>query len=82
MFDDVNEVTIHNKEYLLYPHQIKIVANSDLKAFVLNSYFKGSYWLIEAEVENKIVFLQHDVSLERNLKVNIALKKNHLNSKN
>ena len=75
LFDDVNEVIINNKKHLLYPHQIKIVANSDLEAIVLNSYFKGSFWLIEAEVENKTVFLQHDVSIDSGLKVHIILQK-------
>jgi ABC-type Fe3+/spermidine/putrescine transport system ATPase subunit len=75
LFDDVNEITINNKEHLLYPHQIKIVDKSTLKAVVLNSYFKGSYWLIEVEVENKKVFLQHNISLNKDLKVHIIFQK-------
>ena len=59
LFDDVNEITIDGKYILCYPHQIKIVAESHIKATVLNSYFKGSFWLIEATLENQTIFLTH-----------------------
>jgi len=59
-FDDINEVIIEDSKELLYPHQIKIVANSALKATVLNTYFKGTYWLIEASLNNQIVYINHD----------------------
>ncbi len=72
LFDDVNEITINNKKVLLYPHQIKIVENSELKATVLNSYFKGSFWLIEAEFEKKSIFIKHHTSILSNK--NIVLK--------
>jgi ABC-type Fe3+/spermidine/putrescine transport system ATPase subunit len=72
LFDDVNEININNKKVLLYPHQIKIVENSELKATVLNSYFKGSFWLIEAEFEKKSIFIKHHTSILSNK--NIVLK--------
>ena len=65
LFDDVNEITINNKTILLYPHQLKVVAQSALKATVVNSYFKGSYWLIEGEFENQKVFFNHSEALEK-----------------
>jgi len=37
----------------------------DLKATVLNTYFKGSYWLIEGEFENQKVFFNHSEALEK-----------------
>ncbi|WP_339881245.1 ABC transporter ATP-binding protein [Polaribacter vadi] len=73
LFDDVNEIVIDNKNHLLYPHQIKIVEKSDISATVLNSYFKGSYWLIEAEVENQIVFLNHFEELEKGKEINLKI---------
>lgn len=73
LFDDVNEIIIDNKNHLLYPHQIKIVEKSDISATVLNSYFKGSYWLIEAEVENQIVFLNHFEELEKGKEINLKI---------
>ena len=72
LFDDVNEITINNKTVLVYPHQIKVVENSNLKAIVLNSYFKGSYLLIEAEFNGQNVFFNHDSILDRG--ANIYLK--------
>ena len=73
LFDDVNEIIIDNKNHLLYPHQIKIVEKSDISATVLNSYFKGSYWLIEAEVENQIVFLNHFEELKKGKEINLKI---------
>tara|TARA_R110002074_G_scaffold333504_2_gene503724 strand:+ start:517 stop:1440 length:924 start_codon:yes stop_codon:yes gene_type:complete len=73
LFDDVNEIIIDNKNHLLYPHQIKIVEKSDISAIVLNSFFKGSYWLIEAEVENQIVFLNHFEELEKGKEINLKI---------
>ena len=59
LFDDVNELVINGKLELLYPHQIKIIADSILKAKVLNSYYRGSHWLIEVSLDNRIIFLNH-----------------------
>jgi len=59
LFDDVNEINIDNKVYLIYPHQLKIVEKSEMKATVLNVYFKGWYWLIEAEFDNQKIFFNH-----------------------
>jgi ABC-type sulfate/molybdate transport systems ATPase subunit len=73
LFDDVNEITIQDKKQMLYPHQLKIVETSSLKATVLNSYFKGSYWLIEAELENQKVFLNHFCDIEKLTTVSISI---------
>jgi ABC-type Fe3+/spermidine/putrescine transport system ATPase subunit len=75
LFDDVNEITIQGKKQLLYPHQLKIVEKSELTATVLNSYFKGSYWLIEAEIENQKIFLNHFSNLEKFTTVSISITK-------
>jgi ABC-type Fe3+/spermidine/putrescine transport system ATPase subunit len=76
LFNDVNEITIDNKPHLLYPHQLKIVENSlnnSQSAEVSNSYFKGSFWLIEAIIENKIVFFNHFSDLKKGEKINLEL---------
>ena len=77
LFDDVNEIIINNKTHLIYPYQLKIVENSNietsLKANVLNSYYKGSSWLIEVEFENQIIFLNHHKSITQNLSIAIKL---------
>ena len=64
LFDDVNELLVAGKKELVYPHQIKLVKNSPLKAQVLNTYFRGFYWLIEVSLEGQIVFLNHDKDLD------------------
>lgn len=65
LFDDVNEIKIDNKAVLLYPHQIKIVEKSKFQATVLQSYFKGFYWLIEVEFEGQVLFLNYSFGLEK-----------------
>jgi len=71
LFDDVNEIAINNKTVLLYPHQIKVVEKSDDKATVLNSYFKGAYWLISAEFNQQKVFFNHASNLEKGDKIQL-----------
>ena len=66
LFDDVNEIKINKKTILLYPHQIKITENSEYKVTVLQSYFKGFYWLIEASLNGQVVFFNHTSKLEKN----------------
>ncbi|SDS49324.1 ABC-type Fe3+/spermidine/putrescine transport systems, ATPase components [Polaribacter sp. KT25b] len=78
LFDDVNEITINNKEYLLYPHQLKIIEKSNLKAVVLNSYFKGSFWLIEVEFENQVIFLKHPHFLEKKNEISLDILKKEI----
>ncbi|MEO9571001.1 MAG: ABC transporter ATP-binding protein [Polaribacter sp.] len=72
LFDDVNEITINNKTVLVYPHQIQVVENSDTEATVLNSYFKGSYWLIEVEFESQNLFFNHTSEIQKNAKIQLS----------
>ena len=79
LFDDVNDIFLNEEKVLLYPHQIKVVENLATntalpvtKATVLNSYFKGAYWLIEAVFENQVVFLNHTTDLEKNKVIHIS----------
>jgi ABC-type sulfate/molybdate transport systems ATPase subunit len=71
LFDDVNEVTMGEKKVLLYPHQIKVVEKSDHKARVLNTYFKGSYWLIEAEFQKEKLYFNHFSDLEKEQEIKL-----------
>ncbi len=65
LFDDVNEITIDNKLQFLYPHQIKIIPTSDLKGKVVNTYFKGYYWLIEVIYNDVSLFINHDIMIKK-----------------
>ncbi|WP_405610247.1 ABC transporter ATP-binding protein [Polaribacter sp. Asnod1-A03] len=71
LFDDVNEIIINNKTVLFYPHQIKVVEKSETKATVLNTYFKGSYWLIEAGFNEQKVFFNHSSNLVEGSIINL-----------
>ena len=65
LFNDVNEILIQGKKELLYPHQIKIVESSEWKAKVINTYFKGTYWLTELNFNDQVVFSNHQEYLKR-----------------
>ena len=79
LFDDVNDIVLNEEKVLLYPHQINIIEHSEKnialpikRATVLNSYFKGAYWLIEAVFENQVVFLNHSADLKKNKAIHIS----------
>ena len=71
-FDDINEVVINRKKVLLYPHQLKIVENSPLKATVLKNYYKGFYWLTEMNCKGQIIFVHHHRKIEPGKIVSLA----------
>ncbi len=57
LFGDVNEIEIDGKIQFIYPHQLEIVAKSNLKVAVVKAYFLGSHYLIEAnDMVSKIFF--------------------------
>ena len=60
LFGDVNEIEISRKLQFVYPHQLKVSISSDLKVEVINSYFRGSHYLIEAKFGNQILFFEND----------------------
>ena len=65
LFNDVNEIEIDGIVQLLYPHEIKITKNSKNKVEVTNTYFKGYYWLIEVEYQNKKVYVNYSRDIEK-----------------
>ena len=75
LFDDINEIKINGNKHLLYPHQIKISDASDYLATVLNTYFKGSYWLIEASFQNQVLFFNHHLPLEQKKEIGFYIEK-------
>ena len=57
LFGDVNEIEIDGEIEFIYPHQLEIVAKSNLKVTVVKAYFLGSHYLIEAnDMVSKIFF--------------------------
>lgn len=60
-FKEFNIIEPHG---IVYAHQIKIVENSDLKATVKQSYYKGNYYLIEATINSEIVLFENHTKLK------------------
>jgi len=73
-FNEINEIPLKliepgsksKKPVLLYPNQIKLVEESLIKGTVISSYFKGEYYLIEAELNGKSIFVEHTNKLQKN----------------
>ena len=74
LFGDVNEIEINGELKFVYPHQLKVVLNSDLKVEIVNSYFRGSHYLIEAKYGNRILFFENDAILENEEVVCLKIK--------
>lgn len=74
LFDDVNELVLQGKKQLVYPHQLQMVSDSEWKVVVTNSYFKGGYWLIEAQDKEQSIFFNHLTELKSGITVSLALR--------
>jgi len=55
-FNNINDT-------ILYAHQLQVVENSALKVIIKQSYFKGNYYLVEADFEGNIVFFFNNESI-------------------
>jgi ABC-type sulfate/molybdate transport systems ATPase subunit len=81
LFGEVNEFMLSNlvpiegedEIVLLYPHQLKVVDNSLMKAVVKQSYFKGGHYLIKAAFQRRAIFFEHDTPLELNEEVSLMM---------
>jgi len=69
LFADINEIEIAGKKHLLYPHQLCIVEKSIHRATVLQSYYKGFYWLVEVEFKQLKVYVNHATKIEVGVEV-------------
>ncbi len=81
LFTDINEISlsridpskVSGKKILLYPHEIKIVENSEIKATVQKSYFKGAVYLIKAELKGKTIYLENKRELNSGEKISLKV---------
>lgn len=69
-FTDLEEA---DETLLLYPHQLKVVEESKMKAIVKQCYFKGSHYLVKAAFERKAIFFEHNSELELNQEVSLDI---------
>lgn len=60
---------------IVYANQLQMVEVSDLKATVITSYFKGNYYLVEADLEGEKIFFISDVQLEKNQDIYLEILK-------
>jgi ABC-type sulfate/molybdate transport systems ATPase subunit len=56
LFGDVNEIELKGNKHYVYPHQLQVVPQSDLEVTVLQAYYKGSHYLVEAEIDGQKIF--------------------------
>lgn len=75
-FSDFNEFKLSeitdsdkNTSVLIYAHELKLVEESNLKAIVKKSYFKGIYYLVEAEFNGRVIYFEHNGGLKENNEV-------------
>lgn len=74
-FGDINSLEIDDKIELLMPHQLLVSeSETELKATVIKSYFKGSYYLIEAFSDKQAIYFNHNTNLKANSTVFIKTK--------
>lgn len=60
---------------IVYAHQLKIVEKSSLIATVKQSYYKGDFYLVEADLNGEIVFFEHDDIIKNKTQVFLEIKK-------
>lgn len=65
-FGEFNEIEDHG---IIYANQLKVVDKSNLKAIIKQSYYKGSYYLIEALVDNNTIYFENDSALRHGLTI-------------
>ena len=75
LFDDVNELYIDGERRLMYPHQIQTSKDSLYKVIVKKSFFKGSFWLIEATFNSQVIFFQSTENILSEKEVGICFDK-------
>lgn len=89
LFGDINEIMLRSispnstsrRMILLYPHEIKLDKNSEIKAEVLSSYFKGNNYLIKASLKNQIIYFEHKEEIAAGESANITADKDLIASR-
>lgn len=89
LFGEVNEIMFKllkpqetsRKKILLYPHEIKIKANSKIKIEVQESYFNGKNYLLRALLQEQTIFVENETALERGTYTGIDVAEEIINSR-
>ena len=70
-FDEFNEID----GKIFYANQIKIVDKSNLKVTIKQSYYKGDYYLIEAEMKGEKLFFENESEIKKDTVVSLEITK-------
>lgn len=60
---------------IYYAHQVQLSTTSKLKTTVLHSYYKGEYYLIEADLNGNTVFFKNDNQLKKGDTIYLKIEK-------
>jgi len=71
LFGEVNEVLTHlllsyedqTHKTLVYPHQFKMVNESNLPVKIRKTYFRGNHYLIETVYKRQLIFFESEIDL-------------------
>ncbi|RAR75671.1 ABC transporter ATP-binding protein [Flavobacterium aciduliphilum] len=74
LFGDVNVIQTSTQTHYRYPHQIRLNPQAPTKATVLQSYFRGTSYLIEAQVAQTTIFFEAQDALLPNTVVGIEVE--------
>ncbi|WP_264554277.1 ABC transporter ATP-binding protein [Flavobacterium sp. N2038] len=81
LFGEVNEVPTHlllsyedeNHKTLVYPHQFKMVTESNLPVKIRRTYFRGNHYLIETIFKRQLIFFESEIDLPLEQEIFLAL---------
>lgn len=81
LFSDVNQISTDffelnsSENILVYPFELVVVPKSKLEVAVVQSYFKGKYYLIEAKYKNGVLYFESQSFFSPNTIVHLNLLK-------
>ncbi|MEO8239561.1 MAG: ABC transporter ATP-binding protein [Flavobacterium sp.] len=81
LFGEVNEIATYliqpsedeSEKTLVYPHQLKVVEESNLEVKIRRTYFRGNHFLIESVYKKQLVFFESDIDLPLETTVFLSL---------
>lgn len=78
-FGEINAISLNSGSKAvsyLFPHQLELSkTQGDIKAKVIQSYFKGSHYLIEATWEGQLVYVNYSRALKEQTTIYLKLPK-------
>ncbi|MGB5942494.1 MAG: ABC transporter ATP-binding protein [Leeuwenhoekiella sp.] len=73
-FGDVSSFSLDKMRHVLLPHQFKITDQSgDFNVEVLQSYYKGNFYLVEGVFENQLIYFQSPTEIHKGSTVAIKI---------